>query len=93
MRSMYLQFTEFSIFDDRGEVERVVDSLIQNLDPGVQIEHLRKIDFSYIFTLSKGGKIREVGLNRTEIDASRGWRNGHVDDILEKKIRDAVADF
>ena len=83
----------FTIFDDKGEVKRLVDSLIQSSDPEVVIESMRKIDFSYIFTLSKGDRSREVELIRTEIDASWDWRSGIIDTTLWKKIQIAIADL
>ena len=51
---------------------------------------MRKIDYSYIFSLTRQGRTQEVELHRTEIDASWGWRNGNIDDTLENKIRDAI---
>ncbi|MGQ9646302.1 MAG: hypothetical protein ACUVWO_07180 [Thermodesulfobacteriota bacterium] len=83
----------FSIFDDKGEVKRLVGSLIQRSDPDVQIESMRKIDFSYIFTLSKGLRTSEVELIRTEIDASWDWRKGNLDSTLLKKIEQAIAEL
>jgi len=88
---MRYQFNGFSIFDDKGEVKRLVGSLIQKKDPEVVIEHMRKIDFYYIFVLSKKGRSQEVELIRTEIDASWDWRNGNIDDTLQKKVLDAIA--
>ena len=87
---MPLPFNRFSIFDDKGEVKQLVNRLIQDVDPEVRIETLRKIDYSYIFTLAKQGKTQEVELYRPEIEASWAWRNGNIDDTLEKKIRDAI---
>ena len=87
---MPLPFDGFSIFDDKREVKRLVDSLIQDADPEVSIESLRKIDYSYIFTLFKKGRTQEVQLNRPEIDASWAWRHGNIDDTLERKIRDTI---
>ena len=81
------------MFDDKGEVKRLVDRLIQDRDPDVVIDRLRKMDFSYIFTLSKQGKLREVELLRNEIDASWDWRNGNIDSMLWKKIDNAIADL
>jgi len=81
----------FTIFDDKGEVKRLIDSLIQESDPQVMIESMRKIDFSYIFTFSKREKSSEVELIRTEIDASWDWRNGNIDFTLRKKIQNAIA--
>ena len=83
----------FSIFDDKGEVRLLVDSLIRKSDPEVVIESMRKIDFSYIFTLSKGERSGEVELIRAEIDASWDWRNGNIDSTLWKKIENTIADL
>jgi len=83
----------FTIFDDKGEVKHLVDSLIRKSDPEVVIESMRKIDFSYVFTLSKGERSAEVELIRTEIDASWDWRNGNIDSTLWKKIEIAIADL
>ena len=85
------RFDGYSIFDDKGEVKRLVESLIQIGDPDVNIERLRKMDFSYVFVLSKKGKTKEVELVRTEIEASWEWRKGNVDETLEKKIRDTIS--
>lgn len=81
----------YSIFDDRGEVKRLVESLIQEVNPEVVIERIRKIDFAYIFILSKNFRTVEVELNRPEIDASWGWRSGNVDEVLRLKIEKAIA--
>ena len=83
----------FSIFDDKGEVKRLVDFLIQESDPQVMIESMRKIDFSYVFTFSKGERSGEVELIRAEIDASWDWRNGNIDSTLWRKIQNAIADL
>jgi len=83
----------FTIFDDKGEVKRLVDFLIQGSDPQVMIESMRKIDFSYVFTFSKGERSGEVELSRSEIDASWDWRNGNIDSTLWKKIENAIADL
>jgi hypothetical protein len=83
----------FSIFDDKGEVKRLVESVIQNKDSDVNIERLRKMDFSYIFTLSKKGRTKEVELARDEIEASWEWRKGNVDETLQKKIEDTISEF
>ncbi len=82
-----------SIFDDKGEVKRLVESLIQIKDPHVNIERLRKMDFSYVFTLSKRGKTREVELVRTEIEESWKWRRGNIDEALKKKIKDTLSEL
>ena len=87
------RFNEYSIFDDKGEVKRLVDSLIQKMDPEVIIESMRKIDFCYIFTLSKKEKSREVELSRAEIEASWDWRNGHVEETLLKKTEATIAEL
>jgi hypothetical protein len=93
MSPQFNRFDGFSIFDDKGEVKRLVESLIQNKDLNVNIERLRKMDFSYIFTLSKKGKLKEVELVRTEIEASWEWRKGNVDETLQKKIEDTLAEL
>ena len=87
---MPLPFNGFSVFDDKGEVKQMVNRLIQDIDPDVGIESMRKIDYSYIFTLTKYGRTQEVELYRPEIDASWGWRNGNIDDTVERKIRIAI---
>ena len=83
----------FNIFDDKGEVKHLVDSLIRKSDPEVVIDSMRKIDFSYVFTFSKGARNGEVELLRTEIDASWDWRNENIDSALWKKIQNAIADL
>lgn len=83
----------FSIFDDIGEVKGLVYSVIRRRDPEVAIERIRKLDFSFVFTLFKKGKRKEVELSRTEIDASWNWREGRIDDTLQKKIEDTIAEF
>jgi len=85
MPPQFSRIDGFSIFDDKGEVKRLVESLIQDKDPDVNIERMRKMDFSYIFTLSKKGKVKEVELVRTEIKASWEWRKGNIDETLQKK--------
>ncbi len=87
------RFEGYSIFDDKGEVKRLVESLIRVKDPEVNIERLRKMDFSYVFTFSKKGRIREVELVRSEIEASWEWRKGNIDETLEKKIRDIISEL
>ncbi len=93
MPPQFNRFDGFSIFDDKGEVKRLVESLILNKDPDVNIERLRKMDFSYVFTLSKKGKVKEVELVRTEIEASWEWRKGNVDETLQKKIEDTLSEL
>lgn len=90
---MVRPFEEFAIFDDKGEVKRLVSSVIERLDPEVAIESMRKIDFSYIFTFSKGERNSEVELTRSLIDSSWDWRNGNIDPVLWKKIEEAIADL
>ncbi len=87
------QIDGFSIFDDKGEVKLLVDSLIRKSDPDVAIDSMRKIDFSYVFTFTKGEKSGEVELIRAEIDASWDWRNGNIDSTLWKKIQIAIVDL
>lgn len=77
----------------RGKVKRLVESLVQIRDPDVHLERLRKMDFSYVFTLSKRGKFKEVELVRTEIEESWEWRNGNIDETLEKKIKETLAEL
>jgi hypothetical protein len=81
------------MFDDKGEVKRLVAGLIENKDPDVVIDHLRKMDFSYIFTLSKQGKLREVEFLRDEIDDSWDWRTGKIDETVRKKVEKTIAEF
>jgi len=80
------RFDGYSIFDDKGEVKRLVESLLQDKDPDVTLERLRKMDFSYVFILSKKGRTKEVELARDEIEGSREWRKGMIDETLQKKI-------
>ena len=87
------RFEGISMFDDKGEVKRLVEHLIQDRDPDVAIHRLRKMDFSYIFTLSKQGKLREVEFTRSEIDASWDWRKGNIDETVQKKVADTIAEF
>ena len=93
MPPQFNRFDGFSIFDDKGEVKRLVESIIQDKDPDVNIERLRKMDFSYIFILSKKGRSKEVELVRTEIEASWEWRKGNVDETLQKKIEDTISEL
>jgi hypothetical protein len=90
---MVQQFDGFAIFDDKGEVKRLLDSLIQAKDPQVRIDSMRKLDYSYIFTLSKRERIGEVELIRPEIEASWDWRKGNVDSTLRKKIENTIAEL
>ena len=91
--SMAHQIDGFSIFDDKGEVRLLVDSLIRKSDPDVAIHSMRKIDFSYVFAFTKGEKSGEVELIRAEIDASWDWRNGNIDFALWKKIQITIAEL
>ena len=93
MSPQFNRFNGYSIFDDKGEVKRLVESLIQDKDPDVTIDRMRKMDFSYIFTLSKKGRTKEVELVRTEIEASWEWRKGSVDETLKKKIEKTISEF
>jgi hypothetical protein len=93
MPPQFNRFDGYSIFDDKGEVKRLVQSLIQIADPDVNIERLRKLDFSYVFILSKKGKIKEVELVRDEIEASWEWRKGNVDETLQKKIENTISEL
>ena len=89
----YDRFEGISMFDDKGEVKRLVAGLIENKDPDVAIERMRKMDFSYIFTLSKKGKLREVEFLRDEIDDSWDWRTGKIDETVRKKVEKTIAEF
>ena len=93
MSPQFSRLDGISIFDDKGEVKRLVESFIQDKDPDVNIERLRKMDFSYIFILSKKGKLKEVELVRTEIEASWEWRKGNIDETLQKKIEDTLSEL
>ena len=87
---IFNRFDGYSIFDDKGEVKRLVESLIQKNDPEVQIESMRKFDFSYVFTFSKRGRTEEVELTRQEIDASWDWRRENIDETLKKKVETTI---
>jgi hypothetical protein len=87
------RFNDYSIFDDKGEVKRLVETITQNKDPNVSIERMRKMDFSYVFILFKKGKSKEVELSRDEIEASWEWRKGNIDETLQKKIEDTIAEL
>ena len=82
-----------SLFDDKGEVKRSAESVVGNKDPDVNIERLRKMDFSYVFIFYKKGKTTEVKLARDEIEASWEWRKRNVDEALGKKIEVAIAEL
>jgi hypothetical protein len=87
------QFDGFPFFDDKGEVKRLVDSLIRERDPQVSMDTMRKLDSSYIFTLSKQDRSGEVELIRPEIEASWDWRSGNIDNTLRKKVEKAIAEL
>jgi hypothetical protein len=93
MSPQFNRFDGYRIFDDKSEVKRLVESVVQNRDPDVNIERLRKMDFSYVFILFKKGKSKEVELARDEIEASWEWRKGEVDETLKKKSAGAIAEF
>jgi hypothetical protein len=67
--------------------------LLQNKDPDIAIERLRKMDFSYVFILSKKGKTKEVELARVEIEASWEWRKGNINETLRKKLEDTILEL
>ena len=71
----------------------MLDSLIQAKDPQVRIDSMRKLDYFYIFTLSKRVRIGEVELIRPEIEASWDWRKGNIDSTLRKKIENTIAEL
>ncbi len=81
------------MFDDKGEVKRLVERLIQDRDPDVTIDRMRKMDFSYIFTLSRRSRSREVEISRSEIDASWDWRRGNIDETVQKKVENTIKEF
>jgi hypothetical protein len=80
-----------TIFDDKGEVKRLVEKVVLEIESDAIIERMRKLDFSYVFTLSKKGRGKEVELSRPEIEASQEWRRGNIDTTLQKKIEDTLA--
>jgi hypothetical protein len=86
-------FSGYDIFDDKEEVKRLVEFVIQQKDPDVSIEWMRRIDFTYVLNLSKGTANREINLNREEINDSWGWRNGNIDPTLESKIEKVIAEL
>ncbi len=93
MASQFDRYEGMSIFDDKGEVKSMVDKIIQAIDPEVSIDRMRKMDFSYIFLLSKREKRKEIELSRSEIEASWRWRKGEMDETLQKKIEKAIAEL
>ena len=82
-----------SIFDDRGEVRALVNSLAQRIDPQITVEAVRKLDFSYVLSLSRKDKTQELDITREEIDSSWGWRSGSIDAGLIRKIEEAIDEF
>jgi hypothetical protein len=93
MSPQFSRLDGISIFDDKGEVKRLVESLLQDKDPDITIERLRKMDFSYVFILSKKGRIKEVELGRDEIEASWEWRKGNINETLRKKLEDTILEL
>jgi hypothetical protein len=93
MSPQFNRLDGISIFDDKGEVKRLVESLLQHQDPDVTVERLRKMDFSYVFILFKKGKVKEVELARDEIEASWEWRKGNIKETLQKKIEDTLLEL
>lgn len=93
MTASFFQYGRVSIFDDKGEVKGLVESLLQEIDPEVTIERIRKMDFSYILILSKKGKLKEVELSREEIEASQEWRKGLISETLREKMKRRLLEF
>jgi len=89
----FFQYGRVSIFDDKGEVKRLVERVIQEIDSEVTIDRIRKMDFSYIFILSKKDKQIEVELGREEIEASQEWRKGLISETLKEKIKNRLLEF
>jgi len=93
MVTSFFQYGRVSIFDDKGEVKRLVERIIQEIDSEVTIDRIRKMDFSYIFILSKRDKQIEVELGREEIEASQEWRKGLISETLKEKIKNRLLEF
>lgn len=93
MVESFFRYGGVSIFDDKGEVKRLVENIIQQMDPEVAIERIRKIDFSYILILSKKDKLKEVELWREEIEDCHEWRKGIISETLRKKIQEAISEL
>lgn len=91
MSSQFDRLRGLTIFDDKGEVKRLAEKVVGEIDPDVTIDRMRKLDFSYIFILLKKQKSIEVELGRPEIEASQEWRRGYIDQTLQKKIENAIA--
>ncbi len=82
-----------SLFDDKGEVKRLLERLVHERDPDVVVERLRKMDFSYIVSLYKRGRFREIELSRDEIEDNWDWRSGKIDESLQEKVGKIIAEF
>ncbi len=93
MSSQFHRFDGMSIFDDKGEVKRLVEKVIQERDSEAKMDRIRKMDYSYVFILSKMGRSTEVELTRSEIEASWEWRKGNIDETLQKKIEVALSEL
>ncbi|MDP2968401.1 MAG: hypothetical protein Q8P64_04230 [Deltaproteobacteria bacterium] len=93
MSPRFDRFEGVSIFDDKGEVKRLVAKVVQERDAEVTIDRMRQMDFSYIFILFKRGKGKEVELTRSEIEASWDWKNGNIDETLQRKIENTLSEL
>lgn len=93
MSSQFDRLRGLTIFDDKGEVKRLAEKVVGEIDPDATIDRMRKLDFSYVFILSKNRKSMEVELGRSEIQASQEWRRGYIDETLRKKIEKALAEL
>jgi len=93
MSPQFDRFEGVSIFDDKGEVKRLVARVVQERDAEVTIDRMRQMDFSYVFILFKMGKSKEVELTRSEIEASWDWKNGNIDKTLQKKIENTLSEL
>jgi len=93
MSPQFDRFEGVSIFDDKGEVKRLVAKVVQERDAEVTIDRMRQMDFSYIFILFKRGRGKEVELTRSEIEASWDWKNGNIDETLQRKIENTLSEL
>jgi hypothetical protein len=93
MSPRFDRFEGVSIFDDKGEVKRLVARVVRERDAEVTIDRMRQIDFSYVFIFFKMGKSKEVELTRSEIEASWDWKNGNIDETLQKKIENTLSEL
>jgi hypothetical protein len=93
MASQFHRFDGMSIFDDKGEVKRLIEQVLHELDSKVIIERMRKLDFSYVFIFSKKERKKEIELSRSEIESSWEWRKGKIDETLQKKIKDILSEL